>query len=272
MRTEPFPADSGRWLKALAVVAALHGGLLLVAAQWRGRDVAPPPPEPVVEMDLAPLPVADRPGAAAAKAKAPAASQQQPRLVRQETPRTEVKPEVVEPEAVKPVVVPQPVPPAVHERVDVPLPPPVAATSAASAAGGAAGVVSGASGSASGPAGSAGETGSAAASTGRHEGRGGDSAAVWRGRVLAHLERHKRYPRVARMMKREGRVHVKLTMDRQGHVVHVAVDRGAGFEAFDTEAVATVRRADPLPPPPEDVAGSTIALQLPIGFTLYGNR
>jgi len=257
---DPFgdAQDRRRWGTALAAVLGLHVVAIVIAAQW--QTVTPPREEDkAIAVELAPLPVADHLAAAAsspAAAPTPVQPVPQPQPV-QEVPRLIERAEVPLP--------PRPLPPVPVQAAPNPAPVPapvagVAGNGLASSAGTGRG----------GP--DAGDAGARGGPPGRGREGGGDAAAVWRGRVLAHLERHKRYPAAARMMKREGKVHVSISMDRRGHVLSVSVSRGAGFKPFDTEAIDTVRRADPLPEPPAELAGNTIPLQLPIGFYLPGGR
>lgn len=46
---------------------------------------------------------------------------------------------------------------------------------------------------------------------------------------------------------------VTLHLERDGNVTEVGIDKASGDEDFDRSVVATVRRASPLPPPPEDL-------------------
>ncbi|RVU02261.1 energy transducer TonB [Novosphingobium umbonatum] len=117
-----------------------------------------------------------------------------------------------------------------------------------------------------------------AATSGSQQGDGrggstaGDGGAGWRHRVLAHLERAKRYPELARLMKREGLVQVSFAMNRRGEVLSVAIAKGSGMRALDDEAMDVVRRSQPLPAPPGDVDGERIDVLVPIRFTLQGAR
>jgi len=251
------PQQTSRWGTALVAVLAVHLAVAIMAAYWKGAAVVQPKPDMSIALDLAPLPVADEPKAAAT-AEAPAAAL---RPVPQERPTPVERPQpVVQPETPSPVVAPP-----------VALPVPVAV--AAAAAGPSAPAEAGSGGAAGASAtDSADRAGTNRAGSGRGERGGGDEAAAWRGRVLAHLDRHKRYPPAAKMMKREGRVQVHLTMDRRGRVLAVSVGRGAGFKALDDEAVAVVKRAQPLPLPPATVAGDAIPMQVPIGFSLGSAR
>ena len=59
----------------------------------------------------------------------------------------------------------------------------------------------------------------------------------WQGRLVALLQRAKRYPDLARSAGDEGVALVSFTMDRAGHVLSVRVVRSAGDPALDEEAV-----------------------------------
>ncbi|WP_332619475.1 energy transducer TonB family protein [Brevundimonas sp.] len=89
---------------------------------------------------------------------------------------------------------------------------------------------------------------------------------TWESRVLAHLEQRKRYPAEARARRRQGVAFVTFTMDRQGRVLAAALERTSGHASLDREALSLVRRAQPLPAPPADMAGDNITLTVPVEF------
>ena len=74
--------------------------------------------------------------------------------------------------------------------------------------------------------------------------------ATWRGRLIAHLVRHKRP--VGRVGARSATL-ISTTIDRSGAVLSASIPRTPGDPEFDDEALALVRRANPLPAPPEAV-------------------
>lgn len=88
----------------------------------------------------------------------------------------------------------------------------------------------------------------------------------WQSRLQAHLERRKRYPRRAQMLRQEGVPWISFTMNRQGEVLEVSLFQASGVESLDKEAVALVYRAEPLPKPPQDVAGDPLDLTVPVEF------
>lgn len=89
------------------------------------------------------------------------------------------------------------------------------------------------------------------------------SPANWRGTLLAHLNRYKRFPGGAS----PGTVQVSFSIDRSGRVLSARLISGSGDSALDEEAVAMVRRASPVPAPPAGVGGGTVALSVPVKFS-----
>lgn len=93
-------------------------------------------------------------------------------------------------------------------------------------------------------------------------------ASDWQAIVLAHLERHRRYPFAAQRAREQGTADLRFRVDRRGRVLAARIERSSGSAALDEEAVAVVRRAEPLPPPPPEIAGETLELVVPVRFRL----
>ncbi len=87
--------------------------------------------------------------------------------------------------------------------------------------------------------------------------------ASWRGSLMAHLNRFKRFPNGAT----PGTVQVAFSIDRGGRVLSARLLHGSGDTALDEEAVAMIRRASPVPAPPDGIGGSAVALAVPIRFS-----
>jgi len=92
--------------------------------------------------------------------------------------------------------------------------------------------------------------------------------ASWKGSLLAHLARHKRYPRASQSRGDEGTVYLRFSMSRQGGVLAARIERPSGHELLDIEASDLVRRAQPLPVPPAEVPGDSFEFVVPIQFRL----
>lgn len=105
-----------------------------------------------------------------------------------------------------------------------------------------------------------------ASEEGRSSNAPNDTAKTWESELLAKLERLKRYPSYAQRMKQEDIVYLHFAIDRSGHVLNYNIEASRGFSLLDDEARALIRRAEPLPPPPVDVAGERIEMVVPIEF------
>ena len=88
--------------------------------------------------------------------------------------------------------------------------------------------------------------------------------ASWKGAVLAALNRHKRYPGGGAGT---GTAMIAFSMNRAGQVTSARLLQSSGDRALDEEAVALPRRASPLPPPPAEVGGGSINLNVPVRFS-----
>lgn len=95
---------------------------------------------------------------------------------------------------------------------------------------------------------------------------GSDGPDTWHARVLARLNAVKTYPASARARRQQGTVLMRFTVNRQGQVLSVALQKSSGFAPLDREALALPKRTSPLPAPPDDVVGNEIALSVPVEF------
>ena len=95
-----------------------------------------------------------------------------------------------------------------------------------------------------------------------------DERAAYLGALLKHLNAHKRYPERARLRHERGVVSVSFKIDRNGHVLTVSLVKSSGSESLDTESIAAVKRADPLPRIPASFERDSLELVVPIEFVL----
>ncbi|MBI1205766.1 MAG: TonB family protein [Azospirillum sp.] len=279
-------AGVGRWAISLVVVLAAHFSLGLGLVAWPGAQAPVEPPGAVVLIDFA------APGMAAMAAEGPPSGDQaestaapEPESLAQlaiaAAPPEPVRavPERPEPEPAEPllpeplaepipepeITVPQPrtKPPAPVSKPRMVRPtklkaanpapaavPPTTPTAVAGATPGASGTPSG--GGASSPGGAA----------------SGRAAWSWQGALVAHLERHKHYPRAARMRHAQGVARLRFTVDRRGRVLAYALERSSGHPMLDEETLALIRRAEPLPPMPPDMPQHPVELVVPLVYAL----
>jgi protein TonB len=97
---------------------------------------------------------------------------------------------------------------------------------------------------------------------------GGNPGAMvdYAARLNAWLERHKEYPRRASLRRQEGEATLYFVIDRAGRVLDFRVEKSTGYKILDEEVVNMIKRASPLPAPPESLAGETLEYRVPVGF------
>lgn len=89
------------------------------------------------------------------------------------------------------------------------------------------------------------------------------SPAGWQSRLMAHLERRKRYPPDARERGERGTAYVRFSIDGSGNVLSARLARSSGYSGLDQEVVSMVHRASPVPPPPP---GASRTITVPVRF------
>lgn len=94
--------------------------------------------------------------------------------------------------------------------------------------------------------------------------------ATWEGRLLGHLQKHRRYPRQSERLRQQGVAYVRFAVARDGQVSAVHLGQSSGFALLDQETLETVQRANPVPVPPAEVAGDPVEVMVPVAFYLRG--
>jgi protein TonB len=90
----------------------------------------------------------------------------------------------------------------------------------------------------------------------------------WYGHIVTQLERNKSYPPAARQHGEKGVVELAFSIDREGHVMSSKIMKSSGYPALDQETLATVRRAQPFPVPPNSLDGQTFDFTVPVKFNI----
>ncbi|UYB53215.1 energy transducer TonB [Xanthomonas sp. AM6] len=230
-----------RWLLSLGGVLAAHAALLAALLCWPARDRAPPPvaPAQALMLELAPAPTAPPAPPTDLPPGPPRQEQRQAPRVRAPLPAPPLpQPLHADPEA------PQPSAPAQEQ-------PQAASTAQASA-----------------PPSVAAPPASRYAAAQSLSGAAQQLRATWQAQVLGHLQRYKRYPRPAQRRRQEGVVQVQFAVDRHGHASAIRIVQGSGHDALDSETLATVQRASPLPAPPPEIEGDPVQVVVPVDFFL----
>jgi protein TonB len=91
---------------------------------------------------------------------------------------------------------------------------------------------------------------------------------TWQKELIAHLDKHKRYP--AERLHKSAEIVVGFALDRMGHVLTATIVKGSGDSAFDEAALSMIRRSDPVPQPPPLVADEGLNFTLPVIFRVKG--
>jgi protein TonB len=91
---------------------------------------------------------------------------------------------------------------------------------------------------------------------------------TWRRQIVSRLERHKRYPAAAQSRREHGVAQLAFRLDREGRVIESHIVRSSGSALLDQETLDLVRRAQPFPALPREIAGLHIDLTVPIRFNM----
>ncbi|ABE61632.1 outer membrane transport energization protein TonB [Nitrobacter hamburgensis X14] len=246
-----------RWTAAGLAVVALHAGGIWLALNWPAAAEAPGDPPAAIMMELAPLAVAPEvpqqdiaPGPQMVEAEEqpepekPVEEKVEPQPELKTPVETEIKPPelpkmekaevVLPPKAERPKPKPKPKKKKQKKAPRTTAPPTSQAQRADRAVAPAEGLSS------------------------------SMSRASWRGALMAHLNRYKRFPPGA---VGTGVATVAFTIDRSGRVLSARLVRSAGDAALDAEAASLPRRASPVPAPPPNIGGGSITLAVPIRFS-----
>jgi len=82
------------------------------------------------------------------------------------------------------------------------------------------------------------------------------------------LEKHKKYPRRARLRHWEGTATLYFTIDRAGNVLSYRVQKSSGHAVLDEEVEAMIQRASPLPAAPPEIQDTRLEFEIAVDFNL----
>nr|WP_255522833.1 energy transducer TonB [Rugamonas sp. CCM 8940] len=89
----------------------------------------------------------------------------------------------------------------------------------------------------------------------------------WEGKVLARMERFRRYPTAARARGEEGVVTLRCRVNRDGQVLSATIEHSSGHPLLDQAALETLQRAAPLPRIPDE-RPAQLDLSIPVQFSV----
>ena len=90
----------------------------------------------------------------------------------------------------------------------------------------------------------------------------------WRSALVARIERHKHYPEAALTRGEHGVAQVAFSIDRSGRLHDARIVRSSGSKLLDRDALAWLRRSQPLPPPPPELRGARIPVVVPLRYDI----
>jgi periplasmic protein TonB len=92
----------------------------------------------------------------------------------------------------------------------------------------------------------------------------------WQRLMAVQLERHKHYPPQAHG--EQGVATLAFTVDRSGRLLSSRIIRSAGSAILDADALALIKRAQPFPSPPPEIADASLTVRVPIRYIASGPR
>lgn len=101
-------------------------------------------------------------------------------------------------------------------------------------------------------------------------GSGKSKNSNWQGLVMAHLNKFKKYPKNSLINEEEGKVVLRVEIDKNGNVLSLKMRKSSKFESLNNETLKLFKDASPLPKPPIDLmkGKSSIILNMPIEYDI----
>lgn len=94
------------------------------------------------------------------------------------------------------------------------------------------------------------------------------ATAKYEQRLIAWLEKQKKYPKRAKRMRIEGEGRLRILIDRTGQTQKITLEQRTGNRLLDKAALEMAERANPFPPMPKNDPRQTLEFIVPVVFTL----
>jgi len=94
------------------------------------------------------------------------------------------------------------------------------------------------------------------------------AAADYYTQLQAWLEKHKRYPRRAKLRNEQGVALLRFVVTRAGEVTDFGIEKSSGHSLLDEEVREMIQRAQPLPKMPPEMRETRVELLVPVQFFL----
>lgn len=86
--------------------------------------------------------------------------------------------------------------------------------------------------------------------------------------LLAAMNKHKKYPRIAKSRGWQGKVIIQFNLDRNGNILSKKIIQSSGHNALDKAAIKMAEKAAPFPKPPSILSGDSFNIKVPVPFKL----
>lgn len=101
-------------------------------------------------------------------------------------------------------------------------------------------------------------------------GSGESKNSNWQGLVMTHLNKFKKYPKNSLINEEEGKVVLKVEIDKNGNVLSAKIQKPCKFTRLNNEALKIFKYASPLPKPPADLikGKNSVVLNMPVEYNI----
>ena len=86
--------------------------------------------------------------------------------------------------------------------------------------------------------------------------------------LAREFSKYRQYPRIAQLRGWQGTVRVQLELDSNGNITQSSIKESSGFDVLDRQALDMVKKATPLPLPPEVLRNRAFSILVPVTFKL----
>ncbi len=86
--------------------------------------------------------------------------------------------------------------------------------------------------------------------------------------LLAAMNKHKKYPRIAKSRGWQGKVIIQFNLDRNGNILSKQIIQSSGHHSLDKAALKMAEKAAPFPRPPSVLQGDSFNIKVPVPFKL----
>ena len=98
----------------------------------------------------------------------------------------------------------------------------------------------------------------------------GNEIALYYAQLAQWLERHKKYPTIARRRNQQGNVTIQFVMNKQGKLLRYELIKPSKHDSLNRATIKMLERASPMPAPPKELIGDKTELKytIPVNFKL----